>query len=96
MDMSEPNSHYLYQRVYNNLLSVSNQLAARFERLFEAFQECTLDSMNRFWRIQLAALPTNTLAVRSYLRITNIDVWLEDFLKHVMPVIKQYNLPKEF
>lgn len=87
------------EAVYKLILSQSPTHANRFRKHFEKtmFENTTnndLELLNRFWRLQLASVPFNTIAERECLCDTpDFASWMYHFEKMVLPAIIIYNLP---
>jgi hypothetical protein len=55
----------------------------------------SIDDLNRFWRVELAQLQTDTLQARECLcRSHDFRAWLENFRAYVLPIIVEHNLPR--
>lgn len=82
---------------YRELSLLDSGIAASFFSMFCEFAtDNSLDSLNRFWRLQLASLPIDTREYRTYLRDAYMDIWLIDFMSVILPVIRLYGLPRRF
>ncbi len=51
-------------------------------------------ALSYFWNLQIGILPMDTTGIREYLmNDVDVDVWLERFKTHIVPVIVKYQLP---
>lgn len=77
----------------------NQDLASLFMELIGKFvNDCTrtpdMGDCNRFWRVQLATLETDTRAYRLLLCMRPERDWLSDFEKLIVPVLLQHGLPR--
>lgn len=92
----------LFDQVYKSISEINLKQANRFKKHFNntqalnVFSVGMLNSLNRYWRLELGSLTKDTIDERECL-IDNLDetIWLSHFTKTVLPTIVEFNLPNK-
>ncbi len=99
-------SHAIQQRIAAESSEIADRYAQQIGSIENLPVEVQLSSINQFWRMQIGALPQDTVSVRLCLEDAQTDrpgfdltkhirYWLENFTQFVIPVIVNNNLPAE-
>jgi hypothetical protein len=97
--MNELDGRPLSQLIYDEISAHNLEAAIRFRAILRTsmFNDPILNEMallNRFWRFQLARLPTPTFEERECLTDNcSMDSWIMNFKQFVIPTIIIYQLP---